>query len=302
MMAQCVEGLPGARLDEQRQRVSLDIEEALCGMDEIENAYETKNTEGLAISETMARSFEPFCRGIAALERSPRLLKGHATGPVTLALGLPTNYEERAAIYEPDLAHMVARVAGLKARWQEDRFKTVAPQSETLILFDEPTLGSLGSAVLNLDADLAVEMLDTAARACSGLPGVHLCGETDLGIIAATSIKVLNFDAYTYLDSLVASGPQVRTFVEGGGLLAIGLVPSSLPHPEAVAKESLESLLARLDQVMDILTRTGLDRELIVRRSFLTPSCGTGGMTPELAQRTLTLTNEIADQARERYR
>jgi hypothetical protein len=84
-------------------------------------------------------------------------------------------------------------------------------------------------------------------------------------------------------------------------MLAIGLVPSSLPHPEAVADETVDSLWTRLLEVVDTLASTGLDRELLARRAFLTPSCGTGGMRPELARRSLELTSELAARARAHF-
>lgn len=301
MMVQYVEGLPGARIDEEAEKVTLDIEEATFGIEEIDRAYEAGDTAGMAISSGFSRGLHAFLGKLEATAPPP-LVKGHVTGPVTLALALETNFEERAAIYEPELARMVAKVVGLKARYQEELFNRASPESETLVLFDEPSMGSIGSAVLNLDAELAVELLSLAARACHGLPGVHCCGETDLGMIAEAGIKVLNFDAYDYLDALVAAGPRVRSFVEDeGGMLAIGLVPSSLPHPEAVADETAESLWARLLEVVDALVATGLDGELLARRSMITPSCGTGGMTPANARRSLSLSAELAARAREHF-
>jgi len=300
MMAQYVEGIPGVRLDAEAHKVTLDIEEAALGMEEVEAAYDEGRTDLFAITPDFARGFHAFCNRLETLP-TPRLVKGHVTGPVTLALGLETNFEDRAAIYEPELAQMIARVVGLKARFQEEAFARVVPDAPTMIFFDEPSMGSIGSAVLNLDANLAVELLAIAARACKGIPGIHCCGETDLGLVADAGVRVLNFDAFDYLESLIAAGKRVRTFVEGGGMLAIGLVPSFLPYPEAVASETLESLWARLLEVVDSLTATGLDRELIARRSFLTPSCGTGGMKPELASRTIELTAALAAKARDHF-
>ncbi len=303
MMVQYVEGLPGARLDEARGKATLDIEEAVGSLEEVEAAHGSGSTDGLSLSASFAAGYhELLARLEAGVSPAPRVVKGHVTGPVTLALGLETSYEERAAIYEPDLARLVARVAGLKARVQEEAFARVAPDAETLVFFDEPSMGSIGSAVLNLDADLAVELLSLSARPCRGLSGIHCCGETDLGLIRDTGIDVINFDAYDYLDSVVAAGPQVRAFIEGGGLLAIGVVPSSLPRPDAVESETIESLWQRLVEVVDTLASTGVDRELVARRAFVTPSCGTSGMRRDLADRSLSLTAELSRRARAHYR
>lgn len=300
MMVQYVEGLPGVKLDADRQKVTLDIEEAVFGLEELERASREGDIENAGISTDFARGYHELCHRLPSIS-APRLVKGHVTGPVTQALGLETNFEERAAIYEPDLARMVARLMGLKARVQEQAFARLAPEAQTMIFFDEPSMGSIGSAVLNLDVDLAVELLSLSAGSCNGLPGIHCCGETDLGLVAEAGFKVLNFDAFDYLDSLAAAGPQVRSFVEGGGMLAIGLVPSSLPSPTAIADETLESLWARLLEVIVTLTTTGLDRDLLARSSLISPSCGTGGMSPELARRSLELTVALSEKARDYF-
>ena len=105
MMAQYVEGLPGAKLLPERHQVILNIEEAVFGIEEVERAYREGDTTGFGISPEFARGFHELCRRLEG-RSSPRLVKGHVTGPVTLALGLETNFEERAAIYEPDLARL----------------------------------------------------------------------------------------------------------------------------------------------------------------------------------------------------
>ncbi len=301
MMVQYVEGLPGARVDVARGRATLDIDEAVAGMEALEADFAAGRAAGREPSPAFAAGYHELLRRLGEGGREPVVVKGHVTGPVTLALGLETSFEERAAIYEPDLARLVARHVGLEARAQEERFAEVAPAAETLVFFDEPSMGSIGSAVLNLDVDLAVELLATATSACRGLPGIHCCGETDLGLLREAGVRVINFDAYDYLDSVVAAGPAVRTFVERGGSLAIGVVPSSLPRPDAVADETLEGLWARLLDVIDTLVSTGLDRDLLVRRTWVTPSCGTSGMRPELAERSLRLAAELARRGRDHF-
>ncbi len=300
MMFQYVEGLPGVIVDEKAKKVTLDIEQAVMGLDELTAAFDAGDVTLGAISPQYSQKLAAFRERLeAGLATAPVVLKGHVTGPVTLALGLETTFEERPAIYEPELARLVARLVGLKARFQELMFKELVPNAETLIFFDEPSMGSIGSAVLNLDADLCVEILSTAMSTCEGMPGIHCCGETDIGMLVDSGVEVINFDAYDYLDSVLAAGPAVRSFVEKGGKLAIGVVPSSLPHPKAVAEETVESLLARFGEVREALGGIGIDPQQLARQSFITPSCGTSGMSVELARKSLELTVEVARRARE---
>jgi hypothetical protein len=89
--------------------------------------------------------------------------------------------------------------------------------------------------------------------------------------------------------------------MERGGALAWGIVPSGLPDPEQVARETADSLVERLEAGMGLLVEKGIDKELIVERALITPNCGTGTMRPDLAERTFTLTREISEIMRGRY-
>jgi len=39
----------------------------------------------------------------------------------------------------------------------------------------------------------------------------------------------------------------------------------------------------------------------LLNQSLITPSCGAGSLTPELAEKTLALTKEVSERIREEY-
>ena len=63
--------------------------------------------------------------------------------------------------------------------------------------------------------------------------------------------------------------------------------------------ETLESLIAKLEGQISRLERIGLDTDLIKRQSLITPSCGAGSLTEDLAARALRLTFELSQALRE---
>ena len=50
-----------------------------------------------------------------------------------------------------------------------------------------------------------------------------------------------------------------------------------------------------------MLIRKGIPREELLAASLITPSCGLGSLTPELAKKILTLTAGVSEAMRERY-
>jgi hypothetical protein len=92
----------------------------------------------------------------------------------------------------------------------------------------------------------------------------------------------------------------LHAFLARGGSLGWGIVPTL--DREAAATETLPSLLARFDEGVDRLVRKGFDRELLLRRALITPSCGAGGvLTEPLAERVLGLLRQLSTLLRERH-
>jgi hypothetical protein len=80
--------------------------------------------------------------------------------------------------------------------------------------------------------------------------------------------------------------------------LAWGIVPTSA----AIREQTLSSLVDRFENVMDQLAAKGIDKGLIVKQAMVTPSCGTGSMTPGDAVLVYDRLAEVAKAMREKYR
>jgi len=83
---------------------------------------------------------------------------------------------------------------------------------------------------------------------------------------------------------------ELQGFLERGGRVAWGIVPTS----EQALHESGASLLARMFDLWDRLAQLGVDRVLLQRQSLITPACGTGLLSEELARTIYSLTAEVA--------
>jgi hypothetical protein len=93
---------------------------------------------------------------------------------------------------------------------------------------------------------------------------------------------------------------ELRAFLARGGWLGWGLVPTL--DPQAAATETVDSLLPRFEAGLQQLVDKGFDRELLLRRALITPSCGAGGvLTEPLAERVLRVLRALSLTLRERY-
>ena len=107
------------------------------------------------------------------------------------------------------------------------------------------------------------------------------------------NIDIINFDAYSYAEGLSLYPAQIRKFLERGGYFAWGIIPTS----EEVRKETESSLVNRLSKEIDNLEKKQIPRDLLISQSLLTPSCGLGTLSQDLAEvilKKLSLVGRLA--------
>ena len=87
-----------------------------------------------------------------------------------------------------------------------------------------------------------------------------------------------------------------------GGYIAWGIVPTL--DKEALKNTNLEELEQKFEAAVDDLvkkSRGKIDRELVIKQSFFTPSCGAGGLSMELAKKAMGLVNQLSDRLKQKY-
>lgn len=176
----------------------------------------------------------------------------------------------------------------------EKRFNDLLPGVKTIIFFDEPSLSSFGSAFSGLNREEVIVSLNECFGAVNGLTGVHCCGNTDWSLLLSTNLDILSFDAYGYLETLALYPEELRKFLERGGLLAWGIVPTS----DEIEKEDPESLVGRFRVGVNSLSKNGIDPALL-QWAIITPSCGTASLPIPLAERVCRVTAEVSRRLRE---
>ena len=245
--------------------------------------------------------------GLHLLAASAKRLQGHVavkgqiTGPFTMLTGI-TDESKRLGYYEPQFREVVVKGLALKAAWQV-RFLKEAYDLPVLLFIDEPAMAGLGSssfisiAVEDISQDLA-EVTD-AIHGAGGLAGVHVCANTDWHILLSSKIDIISFDAYSFFDKFITCKEEILAFLDRDGIIAWGIIPTS--EPEHIQQETPGSLIALWEKQAAMLVSDKKGLSSILSRTIITPSCGTGSLTPDLARRVLMLTREVSAGLRKKY-
>ncbi|MCP4116067.1 MAG: hypothetical protein GY737_11805 [Desulfobacteraceae bacterium] len=165
-----------------------------------------------------------------------------------------------------------------------------------VIFVDEPGVGAYGTAHhLTLSREMIIDDLTALSRAihaAHGLAGVHSCEGVDWTLLFESELDIVSLDAYRYGDSLFYYPLQIKEFLEKGGVLAWGIVPT-LDDPFS---EDVDSLFTKLDGLIARLTTYGLSREMILSQSMITPACGTGLLSGRQVARIYGLTAGLSQK------
>ncbi len=303
MIPQCAPGLPG--LTEGAERTYVDT--AAAGFDEAVVAffeeYLTVSENGqdwdksrFVLNRERAQGFFTLLETLSGRAEKPFAVKGQITGPITFCTGL-TDENRRAIFYNDTLRDAAIKLLALKAAWQVRQLKRFG--APVICFIDEPALAGYGSSefisISQADITQCLDEVIAAIRAQGGLTGVHVCANTDWTLLLRPGVDIVNFDTFGYFDKVVLYAEAIKEFFKAGGCLAWGLVPTL--RPDQVAAADLESLWALWQHQLRQLRERGLDLEVVRRQSFITPSCGTGSLPPELSLKVLQLTRDLSRRA-----
>ena len=250
-----------------------------------------------ALSGPMASGFNAFLDTLSGLPASPTAVKGQVSGPITFCMGLK-DQDDRAIFYNDSLRDAAVKHLALNARWQ---IRTLSgPGCPVIIFIDEPALAGFGSSEMisvSKEEILAClkEVVD-AIHAEGGLAGIHVCANTDWSLVLESGADIVNFDAYAYFDRFILYASQIKPFMENGGIVAWGIVPTL--NPDEILKETSENLFAMLKEQFRQVEAIGVSSQTLREQSLITPSCGLGASTPELATRVLTMTKALSEAMR----
>ena len=308
MQAQYSESLPCIKIDRENSRLYFDTTGDYT--EPFTSFYETYISAmdpdcGSGDCSAMAISSE-FSKGIYAFEKYLKTRTGklpfvkiQTIGPCSFTLTV-TDQDRKFIYYSDEFRDMIVKALSMKCRWQIQKFQ---PYAEKVICFlDEPALSAYGSSVyISVMREDMVSLLNEVIDAIhqdNALAGIHCCGNTEWSILIDAGADIVNFDAFEFGESIAMYPEAVSQFLNRGGILAWGIVPTSI----AVREQTVESLAEHFEKLMDHLAaKCKVAKQIIVEQAIITPSCGTGILEPEDAEKVFELTSALSKVMKVKY-
>lgn len=262
-------------------------------------AYEEGDLSALnefAFSREFASGFFAFTEEMEKGTGSASMLKGQVVGPLTVAFQVKDE-RGRFAYYDDVLRDLLVKTIAMHAAWQAAELARFG--LPVMIFIDDPALGVYGqSNYITVTREMIGEDMDAVYQAvhrAGGLVGVHCCDAIDWSLLFESNLDVVSFDAYSYFSSVIPFAESLAGFLARGGSLAWGLVPTM--NDRALAEDE-DSLITILDEYWSELIKRGVARDVLVKRSLITPACGAGLLEVSLADRICALASFVSKKLR----
>lgn len=307
MIFQFLENLPGLvdtgdkiYLDNESDEFFEQLEELFMDYEEIISNKDLETLQKYEVSEENSSTFRPFIKIIE--KTKPEFAKGQIVGPFTLATTL-TDKEGRCAFYDETLREVIVKLLSLKALWQIEEIKKANKNTTPIIFIDEPSISQLGtSAFITISKEETIEIIKEVSnliKEAGALSAIHCCGKCDWTIPIESEVSIINLDGFFFAQNLSLFSNELKPFLDKDGIIAWGIVPTL--DKEALDATNIDKMEEKFNEAIDYLVKKGIDKDLLLKQSMVTPSCGAGSLNEELAEKAMNLTKDLSLRLKEKF-
>ena len=261
MYVQAAEHFPGILLDIKNRTLKFSLEKFINELEETMTHVE--QPQYFDVSETYSVVYHRFL----SLNLSDRpAIRGQLEGPISFGFNV-LDQDERPILFDDTVRPFMLDFFARRINIQLERLKAL--NQNAFMFIDEPGLQFLFSAMSGYGEVKAKEDLDLFFSMIDRPRGIHLCGNPDWDFLLGLDLDVLSMDIYTNAEIFSSYASSIKRFIEKGGVLVWGIVPTGI---EFFEKESHASLIEQMEGVWKILGKKGVDIEYLLTKSLLSPA------------------------------
>jgi hypothetical protein len=230
----------------------------------------------------------------------PELKMIHFAVPGIFSWGLSMLDESGTpALYNDTMRDVMVKLMAMKAKWLQREINRSFPGIPTLFMIANGGLAVFVSASGVGRWEDARDIYNEVMAAVDTTTAIHCCANFDWPLLMESNTDIIHFDAYQFAESMSLYPEALKTFLERGGMIAWGIVPSG--RADQITAETSSTLMKRLEKGIQLVIDKRIDKDLILESSWISPNCVISTSTVELGEKVYALTNEVSQQMREKY-
>jgi len=293
MYVQASEHFPGIVLDLDKRSLRFSLEKFINEFEETMRHFD--EPEYFDISEAYSGAYHRFLQ----LDLSGRpAIRGQLEGPISFGMNV-LDQDGRPILFDDSIRPFMLEVMAKRVNVQLNRLKK--QNANAFMYIDEPGLQFLFSAMSGYSDQAAKRDLETFFSMVRRPRGIHLCGNPDWDFLLRLDLDILSLDVYTNGEVFSSYGRSISKFLDRGGIVSWGIVPTNF---EPFEKESLESLEKMLMEIWNILAKKGIDLEFLLSRSLLSPAtcCLVNPDAEKTVEKAFEMVKDLSAKLREKYK
>jgi len=292
MYVQAAEHFPGILLDMKNRTLRF-------SMDKFINEFENTMThfeepEYFDISKTYSVVYHKFLD----MDLADRpAIRGQLEGPISFGLNI-LDQDKRPILFDDTLRPFMLEFMSKRLNVQLERLQQMNPNA--FMFVDEPGLQFLFSALSGYDSSKAKTDLKHFFSMVHRPRGIHLCGNPDWDFLLNLDLDILSLDIYQNGEIFSSYSKSIKRFLDRGGVIVWGIVPTNF---EPFESESTHSLEKRLTAFWDSLNDKGIDRKFLISRSLLSPAtcCLVNPDGEKTVEKAFQVVKALSHRLRDKY-
>lgn len=292
MYVQASEHFPGILLDMEKQTLRFSMDKFILELEEAMTHFEEPGY--FDISETYSVVYHRFLE----LDLSGRpAIRGQLEGPISFGFNV-VDQDDRPILFDDTVRPFLFEFMAKRINVQLERLKK--RNANAFMFVDEPGLQYLFSAMSGYNDIAAHADMETFFSMIDRPRGVHLCGNPDWDFLLSLDLDILSLDVYTNGEIFSSYASAIKRFLDRGGVLVWGMVPTNF---EPFEEENIDSLEERLEEIWTVLEGKDIDRNFLLQRSLLSPAtcCLVNPDKEKTVDKAFVMIGELSKRLREKY-
>jgi hypothetical protein len=216
--------------------------------------------------------------------------------PISLGLKI-VDEDQKSVIYHDEVREVLFDFIQKKVNQQHRELRE--KNSNAFVWVDDPGLALIFNALSGYTELQARADLDRFLEGLEGPGGVHLCAKPDWDFLLKSKIDILSFDSFS-CGVMIVHYPSLKDFVDRGGIISWGIVPT---YTELLEQETIDSLTEKLETFWEDLSRKGVDSKRLLGQSLLAPAtCNLLNPDKEkTVERAFEVLRDLSKKIRKKY-
>jgi len=292
MYVQASEHFPGIILDMENRTLRFAMDKFINEFEETMSHFDEPGY--FDISETYSVVYKRFLE----LNLSDRpSIRGQLEGPISFGFNVK-DQDDRPILFDDTVRPFMLEFMARRVNTQLTRLKKL--NTNAFMYVDEPGLQFLFSGMAGYSDQAARADMEYFFSMIDRPRGVHLCGNPDWDFLLGLDLDILSLDVYTNGEVFTSYATGIKRFLDRGGILSWGMVPTNF---EPFEKETVDSLETQLEDIWDRLQGKGIDREFLLSRSLISPAtcCLVNPDGEKTVEKAFGIVQKLSERLKEKY-